>query len=75
MECAKINVNWRDVLNDVAELYEVAEAKGIPTEVINNIMGIDAQDQIAVQQMEDSSEEQRPEDVIEDDSLEEAINE
>ena len=74
MECAKINVNWRDVLNDVAELYEVAEAKGIPTEVINNIMGIDAQDQIAVQQMEDSSEEQTPEDVIEDDSLEEAIN-
>ena len=53
----------------------MAEAKGIPTEVINNIMGIDAQDQIAVQQMEDSSEEQRPEDVIEDDSLEEAINE
>jgi capsid protein len=74
MECAKINVNWRDVLNDVAELYEVAEAKGIPTEVINNIMGIDAQDQMAVQQMAASSEEQSPEDAVEDDLLEEVLD-
>lgn len=50
MECAKINVNWRDVLNDVAELYKVADSKGIPPEVINNIMGVDTQDQIAAQQ-------------------------
>jgi hypothetical protein len=62
------------VLNDVAELYEVAEAKGIPTEVINNIMGIDAQDQMAVQQMAASREEELPEDSVEDDMLEEAIN-
>jgi lambda family phage portal protein len=74
MECAKINVNWRDVLNDIAELYEVAEAKGIPTEVINNIMGIDAQDQMAVQQMETSSEEKSPDDAVEDDLIEEVIN-
>lgn len=53
MECAKINVNWRDVLNDVAELYAVAESKGIPKEVINNIMGVDAQDQIAAAAMAD----------------------
>lgn len=51
MECAKVNVNWRDVLNDVAELYAVAAEKGIPTEVINNIMGVDAQDQIAAATM------------------------
>jgi len=47
MECAKINTNWRDVLNDVAELYSVAAEKGIPPEVINNIMGVDSQDQLA----------------------------
>lgn len=51
MECAKVNVNWRDVLNDVAELYTVAAEKGIPPEVINNIMGVDAQDQIAAAAM------------------------
>lgn len=44
MECAKVNVNWRDVLNDIAELYEVAEEKDIPEEVVNNIMGVDASD-------------------------------
>lgn len=47
MECAKINVNWRDVLNDVAELYSVAADKNIPPEVINNIMGVDSRDQLA----------------------------
>jgi lambda family phage portal protein len=47
MECAKVNVNWRDVLNDTAELYAVAKEKGIPQEVVNNIMGVDAQDQLA----------------------------
>ena len=50
MECAKVNTDWRDVLNDVAELYSVAKEKGIPQEVVNNIMGVDAQDQIAAQQ-------------------------
>lgn len=50
MECAKINVNWRDVLNDAAELYAVAKEKGIPQEVVNNIMGVDAQDQLAAAQ-------------------------
>jgi lambda family phage portal protein len=50
MECAKVNVNWRDVLNDHAELYKVAKEKGIPPEVINNILGVDTQDQIAVAQ-------------------------
>jgi len=50
METAKINVNWRDVLNDNAELYAIAEAKGIPAEVVNNILGVDTADQIAVAQ-------------------------
>lgn len=50
MECAKVNVNWRNVLNDAAELYAVAKEKGIPPEVINNIMGVDTADQIAVAQ-------------------------
>lgn len=47
MECAKTNVNWRDVLNDVAELYAVAKEKGIPDAVINNMLGVDSQDQLA----------------------------
>ena len=45
-ECQKLNIDWRDVLNDVAELYSVAAAKGIPTEVVNNIMGVDTADQL-----------------------------
>jgi len=48
MECAKNNVNWRDVLNDAAELYAVAKEKGIPPEVINNIMGVDTADIVPV---------------------------
>lgn len=61
MECAKINTNWRDVLNDIAELYAVAAEKGIPPEVINNIMGVDAQDQIAAAVMAESQEQQNEE--------------
>jgi len=49
MECAKNNVNWRDVLNDHAELYAVAEAKGIPDEVVNNILGVNTEDQLAIE--------------------------
>jgi lambda family phage portal protein len=41
MECAKVNVNWRDVLNDHAELYAVAKEKGIPDEVVSNMLGIE----------------------------------
>ena len=64
MECAKINTNWRDVLNDVAELYAVAAEKGIPPEVINNIMGVDAQDQIAAAMMtENQTADEEPVDV------------
>jgi lambda family phage portal protein len=44
MECARVNVNWIDVLNDVADFYETAKAKGIPEEVVNNIFSVDAQD-------------------------------
>ncbi len=44
MECARVNVNWIDVLNDMAEVYETARAKGIPEEVINNIFSVDMQD-------------------------------
>lgn len=51
MECAKVNTDWRAVLNDTAELYAVAKAKGIPDAVINNILGVDAQDQIAAAAM------------------------
>jgi lambda family phage portal protein len=56
MECAKVNVNWRDVFNDIAELYSVAEEKGIPPEVVNNIMSVDAQDQIAAQIASDDTD-------------------
>jgi capsid protein len=41
MECAKVNVNWRDVLNDHAELYAVAKEKGIPDVVVANMLGIE----------------------------------
>lgn len=44
MECARINVNWIDVLNDIADFRTTAESKGIPEEVINNIFSVDAQD-------------------------------
>ncbi len=47
LECAKRNVNWQDVLTDAAELYEVAQAKSLPPEVINNILGIGAEDVVA----------------------------
>lgn len=50
MECAKVNTNWRDVLNDFAELYAVAKEKGIPEAVINNILSVDSQDQLAAAQ-------------------------
>ena len=49
MECAKVNVDWRAVLRDHAELYQVAEELKIPSEVVNNILGVDTQDQIAAQ--------------------------
>jgi hypothetical protein len=51
MECGKVNTNWRDVLNDVAEIYAVAQQKGIPQEVVNNIMGVDSGDQLKAQQV------------------------
>ena len=44
MECARINVNWRDVLNDVAEFYAVAEEKDIPEEYVNNVFSVDTED-------------------------------
>lgn len=44
MECAKVNVNWRDVLNDVAEFYSAAEEKGIPAEYVNNVFSVDTKD-------------------------------
>lgn len=47
MECAKVNVNWRDVLNDAAEVYSVAKEKQIPPELVNNYLGVDTSDQIA----------------------------
>ena len=49
MECAALNVNWIDVLNNIAEIYEVAVQKGIPEEVVNNILGVTAQQVIASQ--------------------------
>lgn len=39
MECAKLNVNWRDVLNHIDELYETARGLGLPDDVIANILG------------------------------------
>ena len=47
MECRKVNTNWRDVLNDVAEIYAVAREKGIPEAFVNNLMGVDTTDQLA----------------------------
>jgi lambda family phage portal protein len=67
MECAKVNVSWIDVLNDIAELYQTAESKQLPPEVINNILGIGPEDvtaQVAVQQA-DSESADKTEDVEE----------
>ena len=47
MECAKVSVNWRDVLRDNAELRQAADEADLPPEFINNVFGVDAQDVIA----------------------------
>lgn len=62
MECAKVNTNWRDVLNDIAELYETAKEKNIPAEVIANMMGIDPSVQAAAMAPEDPSSPEDPKD-------------
>lgn len=55
-ECAALNVNWLDNLNDIAELYETADEKEIPPEVVNNILSVDTQDAIAQAAAGDSTE-------------------
>lgn len=47
LECAKVNVNWRDVLNDASEVYKAADELDLPQEVVNNIFGVGANDVIA----------------------------
>lgn len=47
MECAKRNINWRDVVKDNVEVRAAAEEAKLPQEFINNIYGVDAQDVIA----------------------------
>lgn len=47
MECAKANVDWREVIDHIAELYAVAAEKKLPAEVINNMLGVDSADVIA----------------------------
>jgi len=59
MECARVNVNWIDVLNDVADFYQTAAEKGIPAEVVNNVFSVDAQDvthEVTQQPAEDPQE-------------------
>lgn len=46
MECAKVNVNWIDVINDNADFVQTARAKGMSEEWINNVFGVDSQDVI-----------------------------
>ena len=60
MECAKQNVNWRTVIDNIAEMREVAAARGIPEVVVSNILGIDPQALTAIatiEQMEDTGDE------------------
>jgi lambda family phage portal protein len=47
MECSKVAVDWRQVIADTDELYQTAEKAGIPPEVVNNYLGVDANDVIA----------------------------
>lgn len=47
MECAKRNINWRDVITDNVEVRAAADEAGLPPEFINNIYDVDAQDVIA----------------------------
>jgi lambda family phage portal protein len=44
MECAKENVDWRDVVEDARELFAEAERQQIPITVVHNILGVDADD-------------------------------
>ena len=48
MECSKLSVDWQQVLRDGDELYQQAKALGLPDEVVNNYLGVDANDVIAV---------------------------
>lgn len=47
MECAKLATDWRQIIADADELYQTAEKAGLPPEVINNYLGVDANDVIA----------------------------
>lgn len=53
MECARLNVSWIDVMNDVSDFYATAKSKGIPEEVVNNIFSVDAQDVTASETQEE----------------------
>lgn len=66
MECRKVNTNWRDVLNDAAEVYAVAAEKGIPEAFVNNLMGVDTADQIVQQPVPETQQPQDQEQVTSD---------
>lgn len=46
-ECAKVGVDWREIVNDIAEFYAAAKEAGLPEEVVNNVLSVGSQDVIA----------------------------
>lgn len=46
-ECAKVGVDWREIVNDIAEFYAAAKDAGLPEEVVNNVLSVGSQDVIA----------------------------
>lgn len=67
-ECAAQGVNWREVIADIAELYETADEMEIPQEVVNNILGVTSQDVIAQTNAQSAASEQDPEMSAEEDA-------
>lgn len=47
IEAAAVGKNWQNILRDIAEFYGFAQSLGLPEEVVNNVLSVDAQDAIA----------------------------
>lgn len=47
IEAAAVGKNWQNILRDIAEFYGFAKSLGLPEEVVNNVLSVDAQDAIA----------------------------
>lgn len=60
IEAAAVGKNWQNILRDIAEFYDFAESLGLPPEVVNNVLSVDAQDEIAGGSTAPSAESEPP---------------